>query len=257
MSLAFLATAIFGAWYINHMYKLRQQGLLSEFGATMVRHLGNEQKMATAIKTFRMKLGPGKFRGEMFKAYLVAMAADIPLGVNAITNTSATMCLMRLPVAAAAKILESTADALQTKPSVLAKLTFVAERAMPKASSMAKLRTRFPTWSLSTVTVLQRAMLEDMYRGMCEDADGNVADSSTLKVRPLTVQQHQTDCMCVVWLSCVWAWDTCVWHAHVQMRLSVSICTHVVQLDLVPSYLLRTTYYYSQLTTSHYSLLAA
>lgn len=40
---------------------------------------------------------------------------------------------------------------------------------MPAAASMAKLRTKFPNWSFDTVSALQRAMLENLYRDLCED----------------------------------------------------------------------------------------
>ncbi len=35
--------------------------------------------------------------------------------------------------------------------------------------SQAKLRTKFPNWSFDTVTALQRAMLENLYRDLIEE----------------------------------------------------------------------------------------
>jgi len=153
----------------------------------MIFHLGDEQEMATAIKDFRAQLGPGKYRGQMFQSFLVALANDVPVGVNAITNTKMVMSLMRIQDSATAQVLEAAAKELQKQPSVLGKLTFVAERAMPMASSMAKLRTLFPNWSLDTVTALQRAMLENLYRDLCEKLpDGTTADGETLQVLGLS-----------------------------------------------------------------------
>ena len=42
-------------------------------------------------------------------------------------------------------------DGLQSQPSTLGKLVFVAERAVPQAAEAAQLRSKFPTWSPETV----------------------------------------------------------------------------------------------------------
>uniref|UniRef100_A0A7S3EZP7 Rubredoxin-like domain-containing protein n=1 Tax=Haptolina ericina TaxID=156174 RepID=A0A7S3EZP7_9EUKA len=146
--------------------------------------------MAAAIKDFRGQLGPGKYRADMFQSFLVALASDVPAGVAAITNTKTVVSLMRIPDAQAAQALEGAAAELQKQPSVLGKLTFMAERAMPMASSMAKLRTRFPNWSLDTVTALQRAMLENLYRDLCDELPPDtIADSNTLEVLGLSAAE--------------------------------------------------------------------
>ena len=49
---------------------------------------------------------------------------------------------------------------------------------------MAKLRAKFPNWSFDTVTALQRAMLENLYRDLC--ADGKQPDADTLQVLGLS-----------------------------------------------------------------------
>ena len=52
---------------------------------------------------------------------------------------------------AAAVYLGEAAEKLFSQPSVLGKLTFLTERAMPTAAAMAKLRMKFPNWSFDTV----------------------------------------------------------------------------------------------------------
>lgn len=183
MGLTLIVSAAVLAWQSNRIYKERQAGLLKDFGATMVFHLGNEKEMASAIREFRAQLGPGKYRGDMFQSYLLAMATDVPTSIKAITSTKTVMSLMKVPDIIAAQVLEKAAAQLQKQPSVLGKLTFVAERTMPMAASMAKLRTRFPNWSLDTVTALQRAMLENLYRDLCKQfPPGSIGDRDTLQV---------------------------------------------------------------------------
>jgi len=169
MGLTLLATAAVAAWQSNRLYNRRQSALLDDFGATMVFHLGDQQEMSSALKSFRSQLGPGPYTGRMFTSFLKSMATDVPIGVTAVKNLKAAVALFRLSDAAAAKLLDQAATELERQPSVLGKLCFVAERAMPAAASMAKLRTKFPNWSFDTVSALQRAMLENLYRDLCED----------------------------------------------------------------------------------------
>ena len=187
VGITLVATAGVAAWQSNRLYRMRQDRLLQDFGATLVYHLGDEREMASAIKSFRQQLGPGSYKSAMFTSFLIAFATDVPIGVSAIKGLATVTSMMKLTDAAAATALEGAAAELQKQPSVLGKLTFVAERAMPAAAGMAKLRSRFPNWSLDTVTALQRAMLENLYRDMCADKPvGSPHDGETLRVLNLS-----------------------------------------------------------------------
>jgi hypothetical protein len=184
MGVTLLATAGVAAWQSNRMYKRRQEALLTEFGASMVFHIADVKEMKATVASFRKQLGPGKYTGRMFETFLKAMANDMPVGVQSVKNLKQAVAVFGLTDSAAAKLLEAAADDLGRQPSVLGKLTFLAERAMPTAASMAKLRTKFPNWSFDTVTALQRAMLENLYRELTDSLPrGSTADAETLDVR--------------------------------------------------------------------------
>ncbi|KAL3933496.1 MAG: hypothetical protein SGPRY_000250 [Prymnesium sp.] len=185
MGLTLLATAAVAAWQSNRLYRQRQQSLLDDFGATMVFHMGDDQEMRSTIKQFRQQLGPGSYRGAMFQAFVVALSADAPISVEAIKTLNHVAQMMRLTNELAATCLEGAAADLKSQPSVLGKLTFIAERGMPTAASIAKLRSRFPNWSLDTVTALQRAMLENHFRDTYCDGE-LVAGSDTLELLGLS-----------------------------------------------------------------------
>lgn len=186
MGLTFLATAGVAAWQSNQMYKRRQNALLEEFAATMVFHLGDEREMSAALQTFRRQLGPGPYIGRMFTEFLKAMASSVPIGVKGVKDLKSAVGVFGLSDAAAAKLLEQAADDLGRQPSVLGKLCFLSERALPMAASMAKLRTKFPNWSFDTVTALQRAMLENLYRELIEEDLDAPPNADTLQTLGLT-----------------------------------------------------------------------
>ena len=123
----------------------------------------------------------------MFTQFIKAFAATAPLGVKSIQNLQVAAGMFRLSDAAAGQLLEEAAGDLERQPSVLGKLVFLCERAMPVASSSAKLRTKFPNWSFDTVTALQRAMLENLWRELCEDMPPDATpDPTTLAVLGLS-----------------------------------------------------------------------
>jgi len=188
MGLTLVASAAVASWQSNRLYNRRQAGLIDDFAATMIYHLGDEAEMRAAYSSFKSQLGPGRFTGRMFTAFLLALARDAPTGVKAVQNLQTALAIFRLSDdSAAAKLLEAAADELSRQPSVLNKLVFVAERAMPQASGLAKLRTKFPNWSFDTVTALQRAMLEGLYRDICEARGLDTPpDPATLAVLKLT-----------------------------------------------------------------------
>ena len=123
----------------------------------------------------------------MYTAFMTVAATNLPIGVKSVQNLKAASALFGLTDAATAQLLEKVAGDLDRQPSVLGKLCFLAERAMPTPASMAKLRTKFPNWSFDTVTALQRAMLENLYRDLCEDLPpGSTPDATTLDVLGLS-----------------------------------------------------------------------
>ena len=133
------------------------------------------------------QLGPGRYTGRMFTAFLKAMATTKSIGVDSVLQLKSATALFGLTDSACAQYLESAASDLKQQPSVLGKLCFLAERAMPMPASLAKLRTKFPNWSFDTVTALQRAMLENLYRELCEDLPRDATpDAQTLEVLGLS-----------------------------------------------------------------------
>ena len=171
-------------WQSKIKLARRQQALLDEFAATMVFHMGDAREMEETLKDFRKQLGPGRFTSKMYVAFLKAAATSVPLGVAGVQNLKAATTIFKLSDDASASLLEAAADDLSSQPSVLGKLTFLAERAMPTAAAAAKLRTKFPNWSFETVTALQRAMLETLYRDL--SSDGNSLDAASLAVLGLS-----------------------------------------------------------------------
>ena len=187
MGVTVAATMAVAAWQSQRLYKRRVSTLLDEFAATMIFHIGDEREMAAAYSTFKTQLGPGRFTGPMVTTFLVQFARDVPVGVKAIQQLKAAMAIFRVSDdAACATLLEAAATKLERQPSVLNKLVFAAERAIPQASAMAKLRTKFPNWSFDTVAALQRAMLEDLYRTLCEEQGLAAPDAETRAILGLS-----------------------------------------------------------------------
>ena len=187
MGITLVATAGISAWQSKRLYNQRQSALLDEFADTMVFHLNDERELATCLKTFRGLLGPGKYKGQMLASFLKSAATTVPVGVAEIQNLKRAIALFGVSEAVQGRQLEAAANDLSRQPSVLGKLTFLCERAMPMPASAAKLRTKFPNWSLDTVTALQRAMLENLYRELCDEMPVDAApDPTTLEVLGLT-----------------------------------------------------------------------
>jgi len=182
-----LASAAVAAWQSNKVYLRRQSALIDDFARNMVFHLGDDREMATCYKCFKQQLGPGRYTPRMYEAFLTLVAKDRKVRIQSIQELKSANALFGLTDEVTAELLEKTADTLQGQPSVLGKLTFLSERAMPMAASMAKLRTKFPNWSFDTVTSVQRAMLENLFREMCEDLPpGTNPDSTTLELLGLS-----------------------------------------------------------------------
>jgi len=180
IGLTLLATVTVAGWQSKRVYKERQQGLLEEFGATMVAYLGEEREMASTLKLFRGQLGPGSHSTGMFVAFIKQMAVERPADIRTILDLKRAVALMQMTPGALIEALPLAMDGLQSQPSMLGKLVFVAERAVPAAATAAKLRTKFPTWSPETVSTLQRAMLENVYREMCEQPDADSAENLSI-----------------------------------------------------------------------------
>ena len=159
------------------MYEERQEGLLEEFGVTMAAYLGEEREMVSTLKLFRGQLGPGSHTVPMFVAFLKQMAMDRPADIQTILDLKRAVALMQMTPATLVQALPLAMDGLQSQPSTLGKLVFVAERAVPAAAEAAQLRSKFPTWSPETVATLQRAMLENIYREMCNEPDADAPEN--------------------------------------------------------------------------------
>jgi len=184
IGLTLTACVALAGWQSKRVYKERQEGLLEEFGVTMAAYLGEEREMANALKLFRGQLGPGSHTVPMFVAFLKQMAMDRPADIQTILDLKRAVALMQMTPATLVQALPLAMDGLQSQPSTLGKLVFVAERAVPQAAEAAQLRSKFPTWSPETVATLQRAMLENIYREMVNEPD---ADSpETLAILGLT-----------------------------------------------------------------------
>mmetsp|Transcript_38361 Transcript_38361/g.63522 ORF Transcript_38361/g.63522 Transcript_38361/m.63522 type:complete len:348 (+) Transcript_38361:43-1086(+) len=175
MGLTFIATACVAFWQSNRIYQQRQRDLLADFAATMVAYLGSVPEMSSAIKSFRSQLGPGKYRGKMFVAFANAVASEKSLSVKVIEQVKEVVNLMGFSQDTLTPLYEACAADLQKQPSVLGKLTFIAERATPEAAAKAGLRGRFPTWSAETVSALQQAMLDNLFRDMCRSLPPDAA----------------------------------------------------------------------------------
>ncbi len=168
VAITLLATATVAGWQSKRLYNKRQRELLDEFARTMLYHLGDVPEMGATIRAFRSQLGPGKYRGQMFVAFAKAVATSRPLSVDLLKHMQAAVQLMQLSEEALAQLYVMCADELESQPSVLGKLLFVAERATPAAARAAGLRGRFPSWSEETVGALQDAMVGNLYKGLCE-----------------------------------------------------------------------------------------
>jgi len=180
IGLTLTACVAIAGWQSKRVYKERQQGLLEEFGATMAAYLGEEREMASTLKLFRGQLGPGSHTVPMFVAFLKQMAVDRPADIQTILDLKRAVALMQMTPAALIEALPLAMDGLQSQPSMLGKLVFVAERAVPAAATAAQLRSKFPTWSPETVATLQRAMLENTYREMCNEPDADSAENLSI-----------------------------------------------------------------------------
>lgn len=152
----------------KRLYNKKVERLLAEFAATMIAYLGDDRAMLSAFRSFRQQLGPGSFRVKMFTNFLVALVTEKPIGVATIQQLKKTVDVMALKEEAVAEGLSAAVAGLKSKPTMLGKLTFLAERAMPVAARQANLRAQFPNWKPETVSALQQAMLENLYREMCQ-----------------------------------------------------------------------------------------
>jgi rubrerythrin len=180
IGLTLTACVAIAGWQSKRVYKERQQGLLEEFGATMAAYLGEEREMASTLKLFRGQLGPGSHTVPMFVAFLKQMAMDRPADIQTILDLKRAVALMQMTPGSLKEALPLAMDGLQSQPSTLGKLVFVAERAVPAAATAAELRSKFPTWSPETVATLQRAMLENTYREMCNEPDADSAENLSI-----------------------------------------------------------------------------
>lgn len=159
----------------NKMYQRRQAQLLAEWTATAMVCLGDASALKSSMREFRTQLGPGPYRGKMFVEALAALSKEKPVGVETVIQLKNLVEVMSIKNSELPQLLITTSSRLQKAPSVLNKLVFFAERAVPAAAASAEIRTRFPKWSAETVGSLQEAMLESYYKELCEGLPAGAA----------------------------------------------------------------------------------
>ena len=159
----------------NKMYQRRQAQLLAEWTATAMVCLGDASALKSSMREFRTQLGPGPYRGKMFVEALAALSKEKPVGVETVIQLKNLVEVMSIKNSELPQLLITTSSRLQKAPSVLNKLVFFAERAVPAAAASAEIRTRFPKWSAETVGCLQEAMLESYYKELCEGLPAGAA----------------------------------------------------------------------------------
>ena len=102
----------------------------------------------------------------MFVAFLKQMAMDRPADIQTILDLKRAVALMQMTPATLVQALPLAMDGLQSQPSTLGKLVFVAERAVPQAAEAAQLRSKFPTWSPETVVRVRPRLRVNLRLGL-------------------------------------------------------------------------------------------
>lgn len=80
-----VAVALAGGYFGVKSYKSRQQSLVDEFAATMMLYWGDAKASADTVKEFKGKIGlliNTFHKGDMFRAYAIALAQNKALSVN-------------------------------------------------------------------------------------------------------------------------------------------------------------------------------
>lgn len=157
------------AWLGRKRFVARQERLVNEFGEVMVIYGTSPDAKRDIASEYKQKLGPGLRREAMFSSYLKSLVSEKPIVPFTIQDVSLVKRLLKLSEDRAVKAINKLGTELQDSPSLLGKLLFLSDRVVsPDKLSQLSLVSRFP-YSPSTVSDLQRNMLERCYKEYVND----------------------------------------------------------------------------------------
>lgn len=160
------ASAVFvaAAWLAKKRFVARQEDLVAEYGEVVVMYGNSPDSKREITSEYKRKLGPGILRGAMFSSYLNTLLTEKTIVPSTIQDVSIIKVLLKLSDQKVVKTINALGAQLQDAPSLLGKLLFIAERIVsPENVQNFSLVPLFP-YSPSTVSDLQRNMLERCYR---------------------------------------------------------------------------------------------
>ena len=175
-----------GGYFSVQFYKKRQQQLVDEFGRMMMYYVGDDQLTNDCVKEYKGKIGPlinGFHKKDMFKAYVMQLAADKPIGIQTLEHFRGMAKKIGVnpakAIQQAATELVPYTDPTETwernanKPSVLGKVLWLTERCYPDPATIKAIRGRFPkSYGDDIIDVLQNTLSEEAYKVILEKAGG-------------------------------------------------------------------------------------
>lgn len=165
---ALCSSLTFVAWLGMRRLKAHQARLVNEYGEVMVYYGDTTDSMRQISSEYKRKLGPGVLRGALYSSFLRNLVTEKPVGPIAIQNAAIVKKLLRINDGRAVEVVNKLGEELQSSPSLLGKLLFLAERLLPfKHLPSLKLVPLFPYGS-GTVVELQRNMVERCFRELVE-----------------------------------------------------------------------------------------
>lgn len=179
--------AIFAlAWLARKRFIARQDRLVDEFGQVAVLYGTTPDTMREITSEYKRKVGPGMLRGALFASYLNYLISEKLLTPSTIQDVSVVKRLLKLSDEKVTKAANKLGDSLKDAPSLLGKLLFIVERVVsPEKQSQLKLVPLFP-YSPSTVSDLQRNMLERCYKDYVHDEiEGSAIEEPPMKAAAL------------------------------------------------------------------------
>lgn len=182
-------------WIAKKRFAARQARLVKEFGQVLVLYGKSPETMREITSEYKGKLGPGILRGAMFSSYLEAFVTDKSITPSAIQDVSIIKRLLNLSDDRIISTVNALGENLKEAPSLLGKVLFISERIIsPEKLSGLSLVSLFP-YGASTVTDLQRNMLERCFKEYVNDEiDVNrieeppAAAASVLRIDPKDAQ---------------------------------------------------------------------
>lgn len=155
--------ALFAGWIVKKRFVARQDDLVDEFGQVVVMYGNTPDTKREITSEYKRKLGPGILRGAMFSSFLNTLLAEKAVVPTTIQDVAIIKALLKLSDQKTVSTINELGAKLKDAPSLLGKLLFIAERVVaPDAVQNLTLVPLFP-YGPSTVTDLQRNMLERCY----------------------------------------------------------------------------------------------